>query len=475
MNSFSRTTASSAAEAARAAHGIPGAPASAPLPAPARPRDIGVLASGGGSKLRLALRALSFAMLYFVAMVLAIVLARFGGQVAPIWIASAVLAWGLITAPTNEWLPVIGLTAVAHVIGGVIVGDQAALEAVYLLANLVSPLLCAALLRWRGADLEFEDRGDVIRFLAIAGIVAPGASAAIIGAWSQISTGVFNARDTGVWFLSDGLSLVVFLPIFKNLADGGLRNLFSARLRAKAAVMFGGLLTMHAVGWFLPSDLYRFFLLFLIIYTIYIAFELGLDGARAAIGLTAVILVVYALSPAPSGRGTEPLEFLFAIQVFTAAMVASVLPLAGALAEKDRLYQTASESLAEAQAAWGDLIAAEAHYRLVADNTADMILRLDLDGAILFASPACSALSDNPDGPTHRQFADLAHPDDSARIRDALAGFAAAGAPDQPHAIQARLANVSGAWPLFDIHVTLVSGRSGGTGEFIAVLRRAGA
>src|SRR5262249_31751435 len=122
-------------------------------------------------------------------------------------------------------------------------------------------------------------------------------------------------------------------------------------------------------GWFLPADLYRFFLIILIPYTIYTAYELGLNGARASIVISTIALVAFALTPAPPGRSSPPDEFLFAIQVFLAALSASVLPLAAALAEKQRLYETASQALAEAQAAWGDIIAAEAHYRLVADNT----------------------------------------------------------------------------------------------------------
>ena len=115
-------------------------------------------------------------------------------------------------------------------------------------------------------------------------------------------------------------------------------------------------------------------------------------------------LLAYALfSSETTRRGMDPADYIVSVQVYLAALVACILPLAAALAEKQKLYETASEALGDAQAAWGSLIAAEAHYRLIADNAGDMVMRVGLDGHIIFASPACRLIREDVAEPGRRR------------------------------------------------------------------------
>jgi PAS domain S-box-containing protein len=446
--------------------------AAAPATVGSSSRGDGASAFGSSATFRVVVRGLVFATLYFAAMVGAIQLARFGGHVAPIWIASPVFAWALLTAPYRDWPALTGFIAIAHVLGGVLVGDQAAMEAVYLLANIVSPIVCTALLLRRGNGLEFEDRRSVFRFLLIC-IVSATASSAIVGSWTLISAGQVNLRDTGMWFLSDGLSFVVFLPIFKSLAYGGWRELLAPNVRTRAIVLFSILIIAPASHWFTPEGFRRVFPTLLVPYLIYMVFELGITGARATLAITTVSFLVYALFASEMARrGMPPVDYLFSVQVYIATIVACLLPLAAALAEKQKLYETASEALSDAQAAWGDLIAAEAHYRLLADNAEDMILRLSLDGGVMFASPACRTLCADVEALTGRKLADLAHADDAARAREQLSAFASKSVLDKPNTMRLRLARADGTVHAFDVRVTLVASRGKVADEFIAVLRQ---
>jgi PAS domain-containing protein len=238
-------------------------------------------------------------------------------------------------------------------------------------------------------------------------------------------------------------------------------------------VLFGILAIALAAHWFTPESFRRIFPTLLIPYLVYMVFELGLPGARGAIALTSVSFLAYALFASESARrGLPPLDYLFSVQVYLATVVACLLPLAAALAEKQKLYETASNALSDAQAAWGDLIAAEAHYRLLADNAEDMILRLGHDGAVLFASPACRALASNVDALTGRTLADLAHADDAAQAREEFSAFAARGEVDKPHALRLRLAGADGIARLFDARITLIASHGKAADEFIVVLRQ---
>lgn len=432
------------------------------------------VATDGDSLLRQTVRAFIFAALYFAAMVGAISLTRFGAQVSPLWIASAVLAWALISAPTRHWPLVLGASALAHVTAAWIVGDQTDVEIIYLIANLASPLVFASIMRARGDEMAFEDRREVLWFLLIGGVIAPFVSTTISTVGTFVDFARFSPRVFSIWFLSDALSFVAFLPILKTLAEGDWRDLFTPGSRRKSVVLFTILIAAHAISWMLPAAGYRIFLLLLLAYSILMAFELGLAGSRAAIGITVILLVAGALfAPVPADRGLDPQQYLLALQVYMAVLVVSVLPMAAALAEKQRLYETASEALHDAQSAWGELIAAEAHYRLMADNTTDMILRLSLEGAILFASPACSKLSADTEALHERLLTDLCHEDDRLRVRSEIEQLVLGGALDRPRSFQARLKDVNGDWRQYDVSATLTAPHGGAADEIVAVLRQA--
>ncbi len=468
MIGFSILTGSERVTDARAAAARPA------IAKPAKFANMLAVATGGDSLFRQALRAFVFAALYFAAMVGAIALTRFGAQVSPLWIASAVLAWALISAPMAQWWLIVGLTAIAHISGAIVVGDQMDIEIIYLVANLASPLVFASIMRTRGDDLAFEDRREVLWFLLIGGVIAPFVSTTISTVGVFVDQARFSPRAFSIWFLSDALSFVAFLPIIKTLAEGEWREMFAPGTRRKTILLFGILIAAHIFAALsLPAAGYRIFLLVLLAYTIFVAFELGLTGARAAIGVTVVLLVAGALfGPTPEDRGVDPQQYLLALQVYMAVLVVSVLPMAAALAEKQRLYETASEALNDAQAAWGELIAAEAHYRLIADNTTDMILRLTLDGTILFASPACIALSADTEALHDHSLIDLAREEDRARVRSEIAQLVTAGALDRPRFWQLRLRDVNDEWGLYDVSATLTAPNGGAPDEIVAVLRQ---
>lgn len=430
-------------------------------------------ASSAGLSVRVVARGGVYALLFVAAMAISIDFVRFGGNVTPIWIASAILAWALIAAPLRDWPLIVGFAIVVHIARAVVVSETVANEAIYLATNIGSPLSCAALLRWRRDNLEFEDRASMFRFLLIAGVAAPSVSSAIVVAGSFVNPTRFNVEDIGVWFLADALSLVVFLPIFKSVSSGDWRDLLRPAMRVRALLLVGALVALLVSEWFMPESMRRVFPTLLIPYLIFIAFELGATGARVAVALSTVFFLVYAvLGGELARRGMAPVDYIFAVQVYLAAMVACVLPLAAALDEKQKLYETASDALADARAAWGDLIAAEAHYRLIADNSADMILRLSRDGVIVFASPACARLDADVDRLTGRPFAALADAADADRAREGVASALADGSLDRPHTMRLRLHDASGIASLYDVSLTLVASGNRDPDEFIAVLRQ---
>jgi PAS domain S-box-containing protein len=450
-------------------------PTSQALQTPARARE-GAGVDGITITPRAVVRAAAYALLFVGAMQVMLILARFGENVTTIWVASAVLAWALISTPTREWILVIGFAVVAHVARAVLTGEQAHNEVIYLTANVGGPLVCASLLRWRRIGMAFEDRSSVFWFLLFAGVVAPAFAAATASVGTLVNPRRFEIDDLGVWFLADTLSYVVFMPVLMAVSSGGWRDLWRPGLRARAVVLLTLLVALLVAEWFMPPDLRRSFPILLIPFLIFIVFELGLAGGRAALLISTVGLLVYALFSAESSRrGMSLTEYIVSVQIYLAAVVTCILPLAATLAEKQKLYESVSEALEEAQSAWSGLIAAEAHYRLIADNARDLVMRLDLDGVIIFASPACRLISVNVHDLEGRQLHTLAHPDDGARVRSELDGFIKTNMIDHPRTIRTRLKDADGAFRSFDVVSTLISSREGVADEVIAVLREVAA
>jgi integral membrane sensor domain MASE1 len=410
-------------------------------------------------------RGLGFAALYAVAMIAGVALTRYGAQVAPVWVASAVLAWALLTAPTRHWTIYIALAAIAHIISGVFVGDQAEVEIAFLLANMASPVMLAALMRWRGDRLAFEERAETLRFLLIGGLLAPGVSTAIVALASSFGVLAFNPRSAATWFLADGLSFVVFLPLINVVATNGWKALLTPVTRRRTFLMFAILLASFAVAWLLPASGFRVFMMLLIPYLIYVAFDLGLTAARAAVAISAVLMMSHALfSPAPADRAMEAPQYLLAIQVYVAVVVASVLPIAVALAERQRLYETASQALHDAQEAWGELLATEARYQFYAQSPNDLILRIGGDGVILSASPSAIALLQGVENLAGVRLIDIAHAEDAARVRDMIAALMEG--TDAAGFWQLRFRDMNDAWVTYEVHASLSA-----PGEIVAVLR----
>jgi PAS domain S-box-containing protein len=435
-------------------------------------REGGALDSEQRNWKRTALRALIYAALFLLAMELTVDIARYGANVTPIWIASAILAWTLLSSPTRDWPIIVGFFVAAHIIRSIYVADAPVNELIYLSTNIGGPLLCAGLLRWSGNALEFEDRASVFRFLVIGGLVAPTLSAGVVAIGSFISPDRFDIADLGTWFLADALSYVVFLPIFCSFGSGAWRQLLAPRLRMKAIILLGILLAAQIAAWYMPTRLHNFFTIAAVPYYILIAFELGSAGASLAIAIVAVTMLGNGLLvPRVAGAPLNTAEYLLASQLYIAAVATCILPLVAALDEKNRLYESASRALAEAQSAWGELIAAEAHYRLLADNSRDLVMRLDLDGVVIFASPACRTISADVHELEGQEILDLVHEEDIPRVRSEMQTFISAGVVDRPQSIRMRLRVADGGWRQFDVSATLITSRGKEPEEIIATLR----
>jgi PAS domain S-box-containing protein len=105
-------------------------------------------------------------------------------------------------------------------------------------------------------------------------------------------------------------------------------------------------------------------------------------------------------------------------------------------------------------------------YRFLAENTGDVIVRLDLEGRLLYASPAAKDLFGYaPEDLVGTLSLDLVHSDDAEALRSKLAALAA-GQSDRLTA-SCRARRRDGAWAWIETNFRLVRAPSGRPREVI--------
>lgn len=328
-------------------------------------------------------RAVVVGLVYFASASATIISTRFGGGVAILWLATAVLLAELsLTSPKRWGFPLltcgIASFAATSLFG---FGLWAALPLVAI--NLLEPVIGALILRRlnhrRGPLATLH---DVASFVFAAGIVGPVASA-FAGAAIPAALGLDYWTNWLSWFAGHALGTVAFAPIIAGVMRtdiAGWKNAFRGR---DLFENFGMLVLIVSIDMAVFSQSSQP-LLFLPIISVMIAtIWRGQFGAGVSIIMLALIGGVFTISGFGSigvSQATIGAATLF-FQFYLAVIVLTVLPVAADLTRRKILHD--------------ELLASEARYRLVTENSSDLILNLDPSGTILYASQAISELG-NP-------------------------------------------------------------------------------
>lgn len=167
------------------------------------------------------------------------------------------------------------------------------------------------------------------------------------------------------WFIGHSLGLLTFTPLFADILSWRMRERREecARLTPTSTYCLIALMTGVTVATFAQSKLPLLFLPILPLALM--TYRLGRFGVTLGVGL----LVLVGTSATALGQGpimlldAPALSDLQFLQLYLAAAVLTVLPLAAALSGRDAVHLELSQS--------------EARYRLLSEHSTDVIASLD--------------------------------------------------------------------------------------------------
>jgi diguanylate cyclase (GGDEF)-like protein/PAS domain S-box-containing protein len=362
---------------------------------------------------------------YFCAAAVTIGTTRYGGGVAFVWVANAILVAELSRMRPHRWAPTLATCFVASCLATTLFGYGLWGALPFGIVNCMEAVIGASFMRRMSPEdrLLGSGRGVTIFILGV-GIFAPAATGLCAGTLAFWFGGDFGVNALR-WFMGHALGALTFAPIANLLISGKLREWVRGSdwdRRLQGALVLVGVACV-TVFTFSQSALPLLFLP--VLPTMVATFRFGRLGAAGSLLLVTIIGVYFTLSGSGpvtliAGARGDQLQFL---QLYLAITVLTVLPVASALAQRKRLYLRLRDS--------------EARYRLLSDHTTDVVMSLDPDGTIRFVSKSIGMLGGyGVDEMVGRNSLGLVHPIDRAAVQAAHA--AALSRPGETQMVEYR-------------------------------------
>lgn len=341
--------------------------------------------------------------------------ARGPGELAAVWVGNGFLAGWLLSRPTSLWRWYLAVGLLAGFLSRLLSGDQLPLATANSLADIVEVLIIAIAIRGKVPDIRdpkhWIELGGVatastLLACAVSGVLASGAKTLFGG--GHFLPGFVT------WYAAHVVGMVIF-GTATLVAHREGRAMFTARGRGWSFVATMLLVAMISVVVFSV----RFPVMFLAYPPLLLAaFRHGFAGVAVGVVLFSLIGGI----ATAMGRGPIMLVDAFGmsghivvLQLYIAGACLMTIPVALAMAERQRLIARLRDG--------------ELRFRMLADYSHDVIVRMRADGERLYVSPSArDILGWSPEEMLGMRWS-LVHPDDRAMQQQAMEEVLATGRP----------------------------------------------
>jgi len=388
-----------------------------------------VTPAGVAVKFPLAARSIATAIAVAGVSWLGIELTRATGSIAAIWPANAIVLSILLIAPTDLWPAYLFSGFLANAAANIAGGDAFPAALSLSSCNGVEILVAAAWLR-RGLGQQPDlARLDALRLFALAaGLFAPLLSATLAAGYSGLAQSAPFFDVWRSWYLAHALGLLIFTPAL--MLVWSRRPIELAQPARIGSFIFVLALAVATALTVFSQHSYPLLLLIFPVLTLAI-FLHGYSGAVFSILSITLVIAGFEINDANAltlPAALLPLsERILFLQFFVAVALFATLPIAVLIDQKKRLD--------------GELRDSESRYRLLADNTLDLVVLADASLRTTYVSPAAKVVYGvHPERLVGQSMVDLVALEDADAVITALrrlyrAGDSATVSFRQTHAI----------------------------------------
>ncbi|WP_368564469.1 diguanylate cyclase [Pseudoxanthomonas sp. UTMC 1351] len=346
---------------------------------------------------------------------LSLTLAKGPGELAAIWIGNGIFTGWLLSKPTSAWPAYIVTGLLANSAAQLLAGGSGLSALLISLCDLIEVLTVAGAVRYKVPDV-----GDPKHWVSLGGVATASTLVACALSGSLASTVTWFIYDSPFWanfigwYAAHVVGMVIIATTTLAIHRQGFRALAPSGKRLSFAI---SMLLIAAVG--VAVFLADYPLLFMT----YPPLLLGAFRHRF-LGVAGGVILLATIGSALTSAGHGPLWLLQDIgtagriallQLYIAGGCLMTIPVVLAMAERDRLNTRMRES--------------ERRYRLLADYSGDLIVRLKADGERVYVSPSSiDTLGWQPSEMLGQRW-DLVHPADRARQRAAMTEVLTLGEP----------------------------------------------
>lgn len=299
-----------------------------------------------------------------------------------IWPANGVLLAILLVNPRRDWSWLLGLNVVFNTAIHVIpfltphgIPSSLRVSISYSILNIIEVSLAAALISRKVKG--HPDIADLptLGWIALYGpILSCGVSTLLAGLIAGAMDASARHSFQGKWYFSESLGMAIMTPLVLAIRIDELQSI-AARKKVLETIGLLALVTASSTLVFWQTEFPVSFLLFPALLTV--MFRLGTSGSAAAVFLVCIPAIYYTLNgqgPFALVRDGALFESVVVLYGFIIVLVGMVYAVAAALAGRHRLEIELRQS--------------EANFRVLAEHSQDIIVRIGLDGRALYFSPA---------------------------------------------------------------------------------------
>ena len=322
-----------------------------------------------------------FALGYFMAAALTIAFTRFGEGLATLWLATPYLTSILAVRSRKYWIPICFACAAASIVATGLVGLGWAAAAPLAIVNILEASLAAHLIRRRIAAATMESLGWFASFLFRIGIVAPAAGATMGSLVATVAGNADYPSNWATWYVGHALGGLTFTPIALLIARGEFVKWLRS-LRGQRWIEPVLLLVLFIAATIISFAQSRWPLLFFPFGPLtLICFRQHRALAALSVALLGCIGGVFTAGgfgpvALASPDNHSNLQFF---QFYLASVVVTILPVTADLWSRGKLVRALRES--------------DQRFRVLLENSTDILLHLKPDGSILYASPSAERLT----------------------------------------------------------------------------------